>query len=74
MLAVISTIVWFVLVGLLWYARPPDLVWLFASAVLGICFFGGFLWYVTRETGPSAVRSVRGASLLIPRDSGADQP
>ena len=39
---------WFGLNGLLWYARPPDRLWLFGSVVLGVIFFGGFLWYVSR--------------------------
>jgi hypothetical protein len=41
--------IWFCLNGLLWYARPPDRLWLLGSLVLGVIFFGGFLWYVSRE-------------------------
>jgi hypothetical protein len=69
----VTAIVWFVLIGPLWYVRPPDLVWLLASVVLGICFFAGFLWYVTRETGSSAERPVKGTALLALRDCGANE-
>jgi len=41
--------IWFCLNGLLWYARPPDGLWLSASLVLGVIFFGSFLWYVSRD-------------------------
>jgi len=49
-LMIVATIVWFVLVGLLWYARPGDVTWLAGSLVLGVSYFAGFLWYVTRST------------------------
>jgi hypothetical protein len=48
-LAVIATVSWFVLNGLLWYMRPTDLQWLFGSLVLGVVYSLGFLWYVTRK-------------------------
>jgi hypothetical protein len=47
---IVATIVWFVLVGLLWYARPGEVMWLVGSLVLGIVYFAGFLRYVTRST------------------------
>ena len=50
LLMIVATIVWFVLVGLLWYARPGDVMWLAGSLVLGAVYFAGFLWYVTRST------------------------
>jgi len=50
LLMIVGTIVWFVLVGLLWYARPAEAVWLVGSLVLGAVYFAGFLWYVTRST------------------------
>ncbi len=31
-LMVVATIVWFVLVGLLWYARPGEVMWLVGLA------------------------------------------
>ena len=49
-LMIAATIVWFVLVGLLWYARPGEVMWLVGSLVLGVAYFAGFLWYVTRST------------------------
>jgi hypothetical protein len=47
-LAFAGTITWFVLNGLLWYAKPGDLVWLAGSLALGIGYFWAFFWYVTR--------------------------
>ena len=47
-LAMVATIVWFVLVGLLWYARPGDVLWFWASMALGAIWFAGFFRYVTR--------------------------
>jgi MFS family permease len=37
-LAVIAAIVWFALNGLLWYAKPSDLLWLLGGAILGVIF------------------------------------
>jgi hypothetical protein len=48
LLMVVGTILWFVLVGLLWYLRPGDLLWFSGSLVLGAAYFAAFLWYVTR--------------------------
>ena len=47
-LMVVGTIVWFVLVGLFWYVRPGDVLWLAGTMALGIAYFMGFFWYVTR--------------------------
>jgi hypothetical protein len=46
--AVVGTLLWLLLVGALWYVRPPDLVWLLGSVVLGVCYFSAFMWYVGR--------------------------
>ena len=48
MLAVVGTVLWLLLVGALWYARPPDLIWLLGSVVLGVCYFSALMWYVSR--------------------------
>jgi hypothetical protein len=48
LLAAAATVLWFVLAGLLWYARPGDVLWFWASVALGAVWFGGFFWYVTR--------------------------
>ncbi|MGZ5790797.1 MAG: hypothetical protein ACXWI7_00980 [Croceibacterium sp.] len=45
-LAIIAAIVWFALNGLLWYAKPSDLLWLLGSAILGAIFFIGFYLYL----------------------------
>jgi hypothetical protein len=44
----LGTIAWFGLIALLWYARPGDLLWFAGSMALGIVYFAGFFWYVTR--------------------------
>ncbi len=44
-----GTIVWFMLVGLLWYVRPGELAWFFGSLLLGAVYFTAFWWYVTRK-------------------------
>ena len=38
-LAAAGTLVWFLLVALLWAARPHELVWLGGSLVLGVVYF-----------------------------------
>jgi hypothetical protein len=48
-LAIIAAIVWFALNGLLWYAKPSDLLWLLGSAILGVIFFIGFYLYLMRS-------------------------
>ena len=45
----IGTILWFVLVGLLWHVRPGEMMWLIGSLVLGAAWFSAFAWYVTRR-------------------------
>ena len=40
--------VWFLLVGLFWYARPGDLLWFAGSMALETGYFSAFFWYVTR--------------------------
>jgi hypothetical protein len=40
--------VWFLLIALLWYAKPGDVLWLAGSLILGAVFFTGMFWYVTR--------------------------
>jgi hypothetical protein len=47
-LAAAATVVWFLLVALLWSARPGDLLWLGGSLLLGVLYFTGFFFYVTR--------------------------
>jgi hypothetical protein len=44
----IGTIVWFVVVGLLWYVRPGEAMWLVGSLLLGAVWCTAFAWYVTR--------------------------
>ena len=46
--AVVGTIVWFLLVAWLWYAKLGDLLWFAGSMALGIVYFIGFFRYVTR--------------------------
>jgi len=55
-LAALAVFGWFALNGLLWFVRPPDVLWLTGSAILGVLFFGGFLWFLIvrddRVNGP----------------------
>jgi hypothetical protein len=44
--AILGAITWFGLNGLLWYAKPSELVWLAGSAILGVIFFSGFFVYL----------------------------
>jgi hypothetical protein len=48
-LAVAGTILWFLLVALLWSTRPGELVWFAGSMILGVAYFVGFFFYVTRR-------------------------
>jgi hypothetical protein len=43
---------WFACNGLLWFARLPDALWLLGSSLLGVLFFGGFLWYLVARDDP----------------------
>ena len=45
-LALVGAAVWFALNGLLWYAKPAELIWLAASGILGVIFFAGFFLYL----------------------------
>jgi quinol-cytochrome oxidoreductase complex cytochrome b subunit len=47
--AVAGTILWFALVGLLWYVRPGEIAWFVGSLALGAIYFTAFFWYVTRR-------------------------
>jgi uncharacterized membrane protein len=47
--ALLGALVWFGLSGLLWYAKPSDLVWLAGSAILGVIFFAGFFLYLAHS-------------------------
>jgi hypothetical protein len=44
--ALAGAIIWLGLNGLLWFARPSDLLWLLGSAILGAIFFAGFFVYL----------------------------
>jgi hypothetical protein len=44
----LGIVLWFILTGLLWYAKPNDTLWLFGSLGLGAAGFGGIFLYVTR--------------------------
>ena len=48
LLMAIGTLVWFLLVGMLWYSRPGDIAWLLGSLALGAIYTTAFWWYVTR--------------------------
>jgi hypothetical protein len=49
LVAIIAALAWFALNGLLWFVRPPDLLWLFGSLALASAGFAAFFWYVMRE-------------------------
>jgi hypothetical protein len=49
LLMVVGTILWFLLVGLLWYLRPSEVLWFAGSLALGIVYSVGFFFYVTRS-------------------------
>ena len=48
LLMIVGTILWFATVGVLWYLRPGEVAWFVGSLVLGLVYFFGFFWYVTR--------------------------
>jgi hypothetical protein len=48
-LQLLGAAVWFVLILLVWIARPSDLVWLGISAVWAVVFFGCFMWLLAKE-------------------------
>jgi hypothetical protein len=47
-IAIAAAVLWFGLNGLLWYAKPPEVLWLLGSTALGIVFFAGSFWYLAR--------------------------
>jgi len=47
-IAIAGAVLWLGLNGLFWYAKPPELHWLLGSSILGVIFFAGFFWYLTR--------------------------
>ncbi len=51
--AIGANVLWFFLVGVLWYIKPPELIWLIGSLAWGVTWFIGFLWYVTHSTKTS---------------------
>jgi len=48
--AAAANVLWFFLIGTLWYIKPSDAIWLLGSLALGAVWSTGFLWYVTRAT------------------------
>lgn len=50
LLMIAGTLVWFALVGLLWFVRPGEVMWFVGSLALGAVYFVGFFCYVTRST------------------------
>jgi hypothetical protein len=48
--AIIANVVWFFIVGLLWYAKPSGDIWLIGSLALGAIWSWGFLRYVTHPS------------------------
>lgn len=48
--AAVASIVWFVLTGLLWYAKPSAEIWLIGSVALAVIWGFGFFWYVTHSS------------------------
>ncbi|MCX7314579.1 MAG: hypothetical protein NTV56_23455 [Alphaproteobacteria bacterium] len=50
LLASAGVVIWFALIGLLWFARPGEVAWFFGSLALAGIYFSAFFWYVTRRT------------------------
>ena len=46
--AIIAAVIWFALNGLLWYAKPSDVLWLLGSAILGVIFLSALPEVVRR--------------------------
>jgi hypothetical protein len=46
----ILILIFFILIGVLWYQRPNPHVWLFGSIVIGVVWGGAFLHLITRGT------------------------
>jgi len=55
-IAIVGAVIWFCLNGLLWYVRPSNSYWLIGSAILGVLFFGGFMFYLQRTDDEPASR------------------
>jgi hypothetical protein len=53
LLAIFGIAVWFILNGLLWYARLPDVMWFWASMILGVVGFSGFFCYLMAGRRPT---------------------
>jgi uncharacterized membrane protein len=51
-LTAVATAAWFACNGLLWFVRPPDVLWLLGSALLGVLFFAVFLLYLIARDDP----------------------
>jgi hypothetical protein len=45
----VAAAVWFALALGLWSIHPSDLVWLLASVVWAVVFFGVFIWGLARK-------------------------
>ena len=46
MFLLVFNLCWFALNGVLWYLRPPELLWLSGSLILGALYFAVFLTYL----------------------------
>jgi hypothetical protein len=51
LLILVLFVVFILLSGLLWFARPPDIQWLIGSIVLFVAY-SGFMWLLVRGSGP----------------------
>ena len=49
-LAIFVGAVMFALVGMLWYARPSDVMWLAGSVIWGVVAFTLLYWYTGKRT------------------------
>lgn len=69
--ALIGAVIWFGLVGLLWYIKPGDVYWLLGSAVLGVVYFAGFFSYLRLTDSRHAARSPEPAAELSSETAGS---
>jgi hypothetical protein len=51
-LTAVAAAAWFACNGLLWFLRPPDVLWLLGAALLGVLFFAVFLLYLIARDDP----------------------